>query len=429
MTLAEALEYAKAHQPAIIAARARVVAAQADAQISRAQWLPSAALGAQLLAGTSNNTTTSYVAMYGIDVPRIGGTSVTASGKLTPYASTLAGVGLHQEVFDFGRIAAQSAALDSLVSVEQRSGEAESFNIAYGVEEAFFAVRAARAVVQASEQAYARTLVHRDMASAKVTAGLRPTIELTRAAADLARFDVGKIRARGGLMAAQSAFAAAVGVPELQLDAAGEAPPVSDLPSIADVVARAGRQNPLLLQSMAQLDAQQALTRSVGALLLPNFALTASLTGREGGASPASGGPASHDGLVPDVPNWDVGLVLRWPLYDPIVLARRDSSAAREQVAKAEVDVVKQNQTAAVEQAYVQITVSEAALSALIKSVEAARANYEQADARFKGGLGTIVELTDAEAVRVDAEIELALGHFTLAQARAALARLVAEEL
>jgi len=132
---------------------------------------------------------------------------------------------------------------------------------------------------------------------------------------------------------------------------------------------------------------------------------------------------------VPDVPNWDVGLVLRWPLYDPIVLARRDSSAAREQVAKAEVDVVKQNQTAAVEQAYVQITVSEAALSALIKSVEAARANYEQADARFKGGLGTIVELTDAEAVRVDAEIELALGHFTLAQARAALARLVAEEL
>jgi outer membrane protein TolC len=59
--------------------------------------------------------------------------------------------------------------------------------------------------------------------------------------------------------------------------------------------------------------------------------------------------------------------------------------------------------------------------------VEAARANYAQADARYKSGLGTSVELADAEALRTDAEIQLALGQFELARARASFGRAIAE--
>ncbi len=428
MTLAEALAYAKAHQPAILAARMRVLAVQADVQVARAQWLPLATLGVQLIEGTTNNTTTSYVSIPGLDIPRIGGTAVTATGSFTPHASTLAGIGLQQEVFDFGRIAAQSAALDALVNVQSLGAKAERLAIAFSVEEAFFAVQAARNIVLASQQAFARAQTHRDMAKAKVAAGLQPTIDLTRSDAEVAQFDVARIRAQGGLDAAQSAFAAAVGVPDLQLDASGEAPPESELPSITSVIARTIEVNPELLQAVARLDAQQALTRSIAALWLPNLALTASFSEREGGADPSSGSPGAHAGWVPDVPNWDVGLVLRWPLYDAVVLARRDSSHAQEAVARADVDAIRQRQISAVQQAYVAVTVAQSALPALAKAVAAAQSNYEQADARFKGGLGTIVELTDAEAVRIDAEIQLALGRFTLARARAALARLVAEE-
>jgi outer membrane protein TolC len=61
--------------------------------------------------------------------------------------------------------------------------------------------------------------------------------------------------------------------------------------------------------------------------------------------------------------------------------------------------------------------------------VEAARANYDQADARFKSGLGTSVELADAEALRTEADIQLALGQFDLARARAAFGRAIAEGL
>ena len=44
-------------------------------------------------------------------------------------------------------------------------------------------------------------------------------------------------------------------------------------------------------------------------------------------------------------------------------------------------------------------------------------------------GLGNAVELADAEAVRTDAEIQLALGQFEVARARAAFGRAIAEGL
>ena len=429
MTLPEAIQYAREHQPAARAALARVRAAQADARVPRAQWQPFFVAGAELLGGSANNTTASYVGIPGLNVARIGATKATGSSDLTGYASTLAAVNGQQEIFDFGRIAAQSAVSDLLVDVEKYGADTEWLLIELGVEESYFAVQAAKSVMQASEDAYQRARVHRDFAKAKVTAGLQPPIVLTRAEADLTRFDVGRIRAQGGLQTAQSAFAAAVGVSDLQLDAAGEAPAPAQLPSLNDAFQRAQQRDPVLLQALSRLKTQEALTKSIEALLRPNFALTATFSGREGGAAPSSGEPSPNSGWLPDVPNWDVGIVLRWPLYDGVVLAQRDASREREAVRHAELDLVKQQQTAAIQQAYVNVGVAASSLTALERAVEAARANYNQADARFKGGLGTIVELTDAEAVRTDAEIQLALGKFELARARAILGRLIAEGL
>jgi hypothetical protein len=51
VTLAEALAYARAHQPSLQAARARVAAAAADTRISRAQWLPGFGLTLQAFEG------------------------------------------------------------------------------------------------------------------------------------------------------------------------------------------------------------------------------------------------------------------------------------------------------------------------------------------------------------------------------------------
>ena len=78
---------------------------------------------------------------------------------------------------------------------------------------------------------------------------------------------------------------------------------------------------------------------------------------------------------------------------------------------------------------FAQVEVSREAIAALQNQVTAARANYDQADARFRAGIGNAVELADAEAVRTDADIQLAIGQFNLARDRAAFGRAIAEGL
>jgi outer membrane protein len=429
VTLPEALSYAHAHQPAIHAGLSRVRERIEQAKIPGGQWLPTVAVTAQLYGATANNTTAMYIAPPFVDVPRIGATPSTTSGSFRPYPSTFAGATFTQEVFDFGRIAAQRAAADALVDVERQTAETVRFDIDLGVEEAYFSVLAAKSVVTASDEAYERSRVHRDLAKAGVTSGLHSPIELTRGEADLARFDVGRIRARGGVAVAQAVLSAAIGAPDPAIDVSGEAPQPGEMPALADAIGRAEAHDPVLLRALAQLRASEERTRAIGAELRPDLSASGTFSGRAGGAPPASGGTPSGDGWVPSVPNWDIGLVLSWPLFDGTIAARRDAARAQEDVRHDEIDVAREQEIARVRESYVQVQVARSALVALEHQVVAARANYDQADARFRAGMGNAVELADAEAVRTDAEIQLALGQFELARSRAAFGRAIAEGL
>ena len=430
ITLAEALAFARSHQPAVLASLARIGTEKANAEVPRAQFAPLVGLTAQFLEGTTNNTTASYLTEPFVDLPRIGGTPSANSGSASwkPYASTLAAAGVSQEIFDFGRIAAASAAADARVTVAARAADTLLLDIELNVEEAFFAVRAAKSILQASEDAYQRSLVHRDFAGAGVKSGLRSPIDLTRAEADLGRFETGRIRARGGLTVAQTVLAAAVGSPELALDAADGPLTAADLPALANAIQLGSERDPRLREAVARLRQPELETRAVDALARPDIRLSAAISGRAGGATPSNaGGETSGSGYLPNVPNWDGALVLSWPLFDATIKARARASRVAEEVSRNEIDLVRQQVVAAVEQAYVGVVVAREALPSLQHEVAAARANYAQADARFQAGLGTSVELADAEALRADADIRLAMGIFELAKARASFGRAIAE--
>ncbi len=96
---------------------------------------------------------------------------------------------------------------------------------------------------------------------------------------------------------------------------------------------------------------------------------------------------------------------------------------------EAELATVSQELRTTAERAYVELDVARAALPALQRAFEAAQANHAQAEARFDGGLGTAVELSDAEALLTDAQIQIAVGQFQLSRARARIARVLAESI
>jgi outer membrane protein len=430
LSLREAIAYARVHQPSLAAARARVEAARDQARVPRAaRETPRIVAGAELVGGTNNNTTASVGGPLGFDIPRIGGTPAYTNEAWTPFASTLAGVGLQQQIYDFGRLAAQAEALDRFANAMGESETLADLDLVLFVEESFYAVDGAHAVLRAAEAAVARSTAHRDLAKAGVDAKLRPPVDLSRAEADLARFDVDRIRATGEVTTAQAVLAAAIGAPDLGIDSGGDDVTYPTAPPLEELVRDLDQREPSLRAAKDTLDGQRAVTRSIERELYPDLVFSADITGRAGGAT-VNGAGASNppgSGLLPAVPNYDGMVVMSWPLFDRTVSFRAATSRRVEHVRAAELDAERERLRGVAVQAYVDLQVSQSALPALQRALDASRANDDQVDARFKAGLATAVELADAEALLTNAEIQLAIGQFQFSRANARLARATAE--
>lgn len=429
MTLREAIAYARAHQPSLAAARARVEEALATAELPRAQRLPKITAGAELLIGTNNNTTASYGGPLGFDVPRIGGTPANAPSSLAPEPSTLVGVGARDELYDFGRLSDQATALDFFASAAQQDARLADLDLVLLVEDSFYAVTGARDVLTAADAAVARATEHRDFARARVNAQLEPPIDLTRAEADLARRQVERVRAQGALVTAQQVLAAAINAPDAAIDAGADDVRYPAPPPLQISLGEIDRHEPTLRGALDQLRGQHALTRAITDELRPELSLSATVTGRAGGAPVAANPTPAGDGWLPSVPNWDAMVVLSWPIFDRTVNVRAKASRQLEHVRAAEVDLEREHLRATIAEAYNGLDVAQRALPALQAALNAAVANHDQAEARFRQGVGTAVELADAEALLTDAQIQLAIGQFQRARARARLAHEIAEEI
>jgi outer membrane protein TolC len=423
MTLAEALAYANAHQPEIKQSLAQLAARQAEAKIPRSGWLPRANMQAQWLVGTNNNTTASFMNVAGVEVPRIAGTPASPDTSWTPYPSAIVAVTAMQQLYEFGRIAAQSALADALTDVARASAVTVQLDIGLRVEETYNAVLAAKHILSASQEAYRRADALYRMAETGVRTGLRPPIDRTRAQAELAQADVQRTRAETGLTSAQAALAAVIGSPELLIDAAEIKPQERPFPGLEEALRIAEEHSPEVLAALARLRAQESETSSLTRELLPNTYLAASVWGNAGGAPVNNVDPALGNGWLASVGNYSVSLVLSWHLVDPTTITRRSASRQRQQVERAAVEVARRGVVLQVERSYVDLVAAQKTLPGLLATVTASRANLDQAQARFKAGLGTIIDVTDAENLLVNAELNLAVGQFNVARAAAQLAR------
>lgn len=428
VSLPQALEYAHANHPQVRSALAELAARKAEAKIPRAQWLPQIGATLQVFGGSVNNTTASYLSVPEVDLPRIGGRGATTSTDWTPAVSTMAALSVGQEVYDFGRIAAEMAVADAHADVAQANSQSIDLEIQLGVEESYHGVLAAKEVLHATEEALKRAITHRDYAQAGTKSGMRPPIDLTRAQADVAVLDVRRIRAVAGLEASRAALSASMGAASSEVDAEPIPPDQTPGPAFLEALQTAAQRNPAIAAALARLRAQTYATKEITRELLPNLFASAGLNGRAGGTPATGGGPTPYgDGWLPDVANWHLGLVLQWNVFDGTVLARREASKAREQAMQADLELQRMAVALGAQRSWLDLDAALRALPGLAQAVAAAQANQQQAEARFRAGLGTIIELADAEALLTTAQLELAVGQFSVARARATLGRVMGQ--
>ena len=118
--------------------------------------------------------------------------------------------------------------------------------------------------------------------------------------------------------------------------------------------------------------------------------------------------------------------MLSVPILDGVLIAKRNQSHAQEEVLRHEVDAAKRQVLTNVTRAFTGFQLARESLRALRSAASAARKNYDQASARFRSGLASGVELADAEALRTEADIQLAMGRFEIARSRALFQRALA---
>jgi outer membrane protein TolC len=127
-------------------------------------------------------------------------------------------------------------------------------------------------------------------------------------------------------------------------------------------------------------------------------------------------------------PTWQAGLTLSWFLWDG------GKSAADAHVASANLtntiaqrDELLVTLTSGLEAARAQIVSSRANVQASTEAVTAAQAQLKLADARYTQGLGSQIELADAQTAVTTAEGNLVSAEWQLADAWAALRRALGE--
>ena len=125
------------------------------------------------------------------------------------------------------------------------------------------------------------------------------------------------------------------------------------------------------------------------------------------------------DGLVP---NWDVGLILSWPIFQGgLTRAQVDEAAANLDNVDAQKGVVLLQVRLDVEQARLAVRAAKASLGATNDAVTNGKEQLRLAEARYSTGVGSIIELNDAQLAYANAQTQAVQARYGLATARVQL--------
>jgi outer membrane protein len=422
LTLEDALRMARARHPSLEAARAQIEAARARQFQARAGFAPSLTGSFSWQPQTANfvltpgfarvfsgpPTTSATVAdvggasrevqcVAGANCPNVVPAAVRPiTGDMFNFWS--AGVGLIWTAWDWGRAPYAMRSADASASAQKLSADAVMLEITLGVKVAYFAALAAQAGVGVAQESLAATRKHLAQAKAFHEVGTRTRIDVASAESEVARAELLVARALGDVDASHALLAAALGE-ERWRDGTLVPPSVravadaGDDAALADEAARA-RPEPRELRLRAQAAGESA--RSLRGGFLPALSLTL--------------GP-SFAGLdiTSLTTNFTAGVTLGYGLggTNPFLIhgLMREARAA-ESVARAQARAAENGVRLETANARAQLRANLQAVAAARKLTTAARERRDLADGRYQAGVGSMLELTDAELNFVSARFQ-----------------------
>jgi outer membrane protein len=409
LSLDEALRIARERQPQLRDARAAIDIAQARVDQARAPFLPQVG---GLVSYQHNLRPNSAVAATGVTTP----SNVTTSRSPNFYNAAIT---LNQLIWDFGKTTGQYEAAKLLATAQQSSERAVALQVDNNVRAAFFQARATRALAGVAREAVDNFGKHLDQTQGFVEAGTHPEIDLAQARADLANAKSQLIDAENNYLIAKAQLNQAMGLLGAgDYDVADEslAPLPDEDAALESVAQQALRNRPELAAIEDQVRAQLESIRALKGGYWPT------ISGNVG----ATEGGANADDLT-----WNatLGLTLSWQLFQGgETRAQVHEGEAVAAQLSAQLDVQRLQVRFDVEQALLAIRAAKSVLEAQRETVVNARDRLRLAEGRYQTGVGSAIELGDAQVALTTAEAQTVQADDRLSTARAQLLRALGQK-
>jgi outer membrane protein len=290
----------------------------------------------------------------------------------------------------FGQTSAELAAAEDSERAARSAVEMET-------SKAYFDLIAAIREAEVADRAVRLSSEHERLARQRFDVGMVPRADVLAAQTDLANEQMHAIGAHNGVTLAQSALDAVMNVPLNALHAPTESLDTgSDAVDLNQMIASGLRSRPELAAAGNALGAANLAVKAAAAAHLPHVDLMAS----EGNEQPVL--------MTGYHAQFTLGLRAVWTLFDggysDGAIAGARASVAEAQLA---LEQLKTSIELEVRQAYAKYTAAQAQVDAARHLVALADENQRLAEIRYRGGVGTAIELRDAELRDVAAAEQL----------------------
>lgn len=294
-------------------------------------------------------------------------------------------------------------ATDLTAEARQKQAEEQARRLAFETAEAFYAALAADRTLDAASRRLDLAAATSSNAQDRFSAGLVAKSQVNRTRLDFAEARQTRAEAARARRLARLALGFLIGVePTGPLSV-----PTTPRPSPPD---DAPLDRPDIVAARLLAEAAQRATWAPWLSLLPTLDLVAQLRA------------TNETGFQGNTFNWDIALTLSWVLYDGGArYAEMDLTRARLEAARLEAAALERG--ADVEMARARADL-EARLEILAQAEDRARLAEENRDevaARFRRGLATALEGTDAATAAFEASVALEQARFAAAQAALAV--------
>ncbi|MBI1894609.1 MAG: TolC family protein [Candidatus Rokubacteria bacterium] len=395
LSLEEATALALRQHPSIKAAEAGFVAADARIPQARSSFFPKV------------DTTLSSARSYSEGGTSFNGTSGTGSSTTTNNTTQLQ---LTQKIWDFGKTGALVDEAKANATVSQEEVDRVKNVVVLNVKTAYYGLLGAQRLVKVTEASLARSELNLRSARGFFEVGTKPKSDVTKAEVEVAQARVNLIRTRNAVKIAETTLNNALG---LSTDLTFQ---VQDILSfegakfdLNQLREEAFRNRPELRQARARVVAADAQVRGARSAYYPDLNGVGSVS-------------RTSDDYPPQDDNWSLSVTLTWNLFQGFFTrARLRETRANLEATRRNFDTLELQVRLEVEQAWLGMNEAEERIAATAKSVESAEENLRLAQGRYDAGVGTILELTDAQVALTQAQVDQVQALFDHKTARARL--------